>query len=253
MGSVLHGRVLRGRVLHGGVLAGVGGSFSLADITWATWWEADYGVTLVDGMASAWADRGSLGWHLSQATAGSRPEFIADAYGDKPCLRFVSKFLGRALSQIADVYGSGTDVTVMAVFKSNAANNTLLASVSLINRLVIHPPYGNGTIYIDTVNLSGGRLSVAAPAGYTGSLQVGTFRRVGANMSIRRNGTQLASRADASGEMASNTASFNVGTYSGYDWFSGDICAINIYAGALSESEMAAAEAYQMAKYGIAA
>ncbi len=54
----------------------------------ALWLEADRGVTLVDGKASAWADQSGNGRHASQATPASRPTYTIGILNGYPVVTF---------------------------------------------------------------------------------------------------------------------------------------------------------------------
>jgi len=69
--------------------------WSPANITTALWLDAADGstVTTVSGAVSQWNDKSGNGRHVSQATAGSRPSYLASGLNGKNIVRFDSDFL----------------------------------------------------------------------------------------------------------------------------------------------------------------
>jgi hypothetical protein len=100
-----------------GFLAAVGAGPALwtpADITTALWLDAADAstVTTVSGAVSQWNDKSGNGRHVSQATAGSRPPYVASGLNGKNIVRFDSDFLSASAYNNPTSSYSIFDVTI---------------------------------------------------------------------------------------------------------------------------------------------
>ncbi len=72
------------------------------------WLESNRGVTNTSGAVSTWADQSGAGNDFTQATAGSRPTYVANQVGGNYALRFdgVDDKLGKSSGTLADLIAS---------------------------------------------------------------------------------------------------------------------------------------------------
>src|SRR5574343_57428 len=84
---------------------------------WA-WWNSSRGVTIVDGLVSAWADQSGNGRHLSQSDPTKRPSLVANQLNGRSVIRNAAP---KCLTGTGYLTGAHT---IIAVVKSNIAAST---------------------------------------------------------------------------------------------------------------------------------
>jgi lysophospholipase L1-like esterase len=207
----------------------------------------DAGSTLAanNQTVQQWNDLSGNTRHASQATAGSRPTYIASAINGKPALRFASKNL-----QTTSFLGVGwnTACTFFIVCNRTSGNSVVVAASS----------NGVSGIYVG---------SDVTPTAYTGSLSNIRWRSVnGLNtplathvQTFRHNGTSARYAVNGRGRTAATTGSLgltgtlSIGALSSAGSFAwpGDIAEIILYQRALTDAEVLDVENFLYARYGL--
>lgn len=81
------------------------------------WYRADQQITLVGSDVDIWNDLSGFNNHISAASAGARPLFVASSavFGNQPCVEFdgVAEWLRRAVFDCGGVFGPLTVACVM--------------------------------------------------------------------------------------------------------------------------------------------
>jgi hypothetical protein len=234
----------------------VAAAFSPADIAGLTVWLNPTGLAALndgDSIAS-WSNSGnaSIG-DLAQPTAGQRPTC---KHAQVNGLR-VARFDGNDFLFVSSVLGSNlmsNEVDVFAVMKQTGtqANNTTIAwDHATSNRLVVHATYSDA-LYFDHPNLSGGRISVAQPAGWDNAWRLLNCWRAGNVRSIAVDGSVLTTGGDSSTPNLAATTGFYVGTDLNQTLlYIGDLAELLVYKQALSSTDRSAVKAYISSKYSL--
>ncbi len=94
----------------------------------AGWWDAQdvATITLSAGKVSAWANKGTRGGSVTQATAASQPSYSATANGGKPALQFAG---GQFLSMAYAFTGGALAFAAVAQLETSAASSGRLAAL----------------------------------------------------------------------------------------------------------------------------
>jgi hypothetical protein len=159
-----------------------------------------------------WRDKGPIGYHLTSVDhannrrAGNINGKVAVVL-DHPAADLA---LTRAGVNILSLLGGGTDCMVFGVAKFNLlnANIELLYCPDGVGTQRLACQFTDITSYLDLGNYTGARLAFAS--GMNTSPVLFSYWRNGANMGVAKDGTTLASRADASGTVTSETATLRV-------------------------------------------
>jgi len=108
----------------------------------ALWLEADRGITLVDGLVSAWADQSGNGRHASQTTEGYRPAYVTNQFNGYPALLLD----GTDDCFTVPALGTTSVVTTVAVRKVTRVSGEegVLYSIELATDVVIGEFMGDG-------------------------------------------------------------------------------------------------------------
>jgi hypothetical protein len=79
-------------------------------------------VTTNGATIARWEDQGPLKNHFSQATAGSRPTLLNNAFNGKKGVSFLSKFMRIASDTTVGDWGTQNNLFIYAVFKFNSSS-----------------------------------------------------------------------------------------------------------------------------------
>jgi hypothetical protein len=214
-------------------------------------------LTFNSTTVSQWNDLSGNGYHATQGTAANQPTYLATGMNGKPALECTSAFSNRmeSTATIANVFATPTtspETTIFAIMRNPAgAVNAAFGSNSDANgRLVYASRFQTTTTFFDVVNASDGRLSASTNQTEAEAVAVHTLFRSGATQTVRYNGTQKATKTNATTNFSATSATIRIGKY--MDGGSGGIFSeLLFYARALSASEIATVERYLARKYGI--
>jgi hypothetical protein len=119
-------------------------------------------------------------------------------------------------------------------------------------RLFFCSHFGGSSLIYDTVNTTAGRINAGSQTetGWT-SPHILTVYRIGAIMSVRRNGVEIAGRTNASGNYSSTTANLQIGKCDGAGNNQMYISEWVTYASELSSSQIATIERGFGKKWGV--
>lgn len=218
----------------------------------------DAGV-LATGAVALWPDLSGNGNHATQTTGANQPTCVANVVNGHAVVRFngTSNFLS-----IANILGSRLFSTNTATLFIVGRSNSPANRGSFIqwnpgvntNWVNVHLPWSDGVLYWDFGHISsGGRVTIAMPAGWLDAFHATTLWRNSTTGQIYADGSQLASSGMTDALDNTITANFVVGSNSNDSAFlNGDIAEIIIYNRALLTSERQSVERYLANKYNIA-
>jgi len=203
-------------------------------------------------------DLSGNGFHATQGTANNQPTYQATGLNGKPTLYFDTTDSVTSSATIADYFltptSSPTVYIVMVAYMQTLANggNIIFGSDAQAGgRLFFANFLGGATMFLDTVNASGGRLSATlTESDYLTPVVLTAFRN-GASMGVRRNGVSVASKANASGNYSATTAKLQLGKCDGGGANIMYLSECVVYAAALSSSDLAKAERGLGKKWGV--
>jgi hypothetical protein len=208
-------------------------------------------------------DLSGNGFHATQGTANNQPTYQATGFNSKPTLYFDSTDSILSSGTIADFVLTPTTspgfALVMACYMpafSSGGNISFGSDVVANGRIYFSSHFdlggGNRSIFFDVVNATTGRISSGSQTdtGWT-SPHIFTAYRFGSAMAVRRNGTVLASRADASGNFSATTAKFLLGKAFDLAATQMYMSECVIYAASLSGSQITTIERGLAKKWGI--
>ena len=216
-------------------------------------------LTLNGSTVSQINDRSGNGYHATQSTANNQPTYQATGFNSKPTLYFDSTDSITSSATIADYIltptTSPTMVLVMACYMPTLANsgNIVFGSDAQANgRVFFSSHFGGSTLYFDSVNASGGRLGITGQSdtGWT-TPHIMTVYRIGATMVVRRNGVEVGSKTNASGNYATTTAKLQIGKCDGAAVNTMYMSECVVYASALSASQITTIERGIGKKWGV--
>lgn len=216
-------------------------------------------LTLNGSTVSQINDLSGNGFHATQGTANNQPTYQATGFNSKPTLYFDTTDSITSSATIADYFltptTSPTMVLVMVCYMPTIANNggLVFGSDSQANgRVYFNSHTGGSTLYFDTVNASGGRLGIAGQGdtGWT-TPHIMTVYRIGATMVVRRNGVEIGSKANASGNYATTTAKMQIGKCDTAGLNAMYMSECVVYAAALSSSQITTIERGLGKKWGV--
>ena len=202
-------------------------------------------------------DLSGNGFHATQGTANNQPTYSATGLNAKPALAFdvTDSFLSSA--SIADLVASPASSPAIAVivvtFSAAASAGFAAGSDNAANgRLFLSAPFDNtGAAFLDVAGTSGGRLSFTVTSAQQVQPSVYVFRRNGADMSVRRNGVALASKANASQTFSATTAKLQIGQTVGLTGFACTMSEMLCYSAGLTETQMQTIERALGKKWGV--
>lgn len=232
------------------------------------WLKADAGVFQSTGGAAAaadndvvgeWQDQSGNGLHFTQATTINKPKWRTNRLNGLPSIQFDGNdFVQRASVVFSSLIGNNA-ATIFAVMyqDSTDAQGSLFGGDSSgganLNLLRLHATYDDVIYYDYGASGSGGRISVAQPAGWDNAYHVLELFRSGASGNIRSDGVSRlsASFTDDLDSTASTTF------YIGRDVFgtahTGFLVDFLVYNRALNSSERGLVRTYLTARTGLAA
>ena len=229
----------------------------------AVWLDvSDYGsLTFSGSNVSQIKDLSGNGYHATQSSGTLQPAYQATGLNGKPCVSFNGSqtqklTTGATIANYINTPTSNPQFTLVSVWRTGVITDGYSVAwgsdLQANGRVFFNQFFGGGSLIFDTVNASAGRLVVTlTKSDYDNTSFVHTAYRNGATMAVRNNGSVVAIKTNASGNFSSTTAKFNVGTAD-----TSGCCALFsealIYAGALSATDLSAAEKYLGSKWGIA-
>lgn len=202
-------------------------------------------------------DLSGNGFHATQGTANNQPAYSSTGLNSKPALSFDTNDSLLSTATIADVVASAASspsITIAVVVFSSAASAGFSAgSDNAANgRVFLSAPFDNtGASYLDIAGTAGGRLSFTVTSAQQVVPSVYVFQRNGADMSVRRNGVVLASKANASQTFSVTTAKFQIGQAAGFTGFSCTLSELLCYSAGLTATQLASVERGLGRKWGI--
>jgi hypothetical protein len=207
----------------------------------STLYDATSGGSLVaaDGAVARWQDKSGNAIHATQSTSGSRPlRKIASQNGrDVVRLDGSNDYLEISPTDLA------TNFTMLWAFRPNTANYTLLATTTsggarflIIGTTLYNDYYGSGAATIATTGTTG-----------TGILR--TYRRSSGTLQCWL-GTVSQGSVGFANTLSGHTQIGRIHDQSTYN-MSGDIYEVLIYNSALSDADLATAQSYLTAKWGL--
>lgn len=205
-------------------------------------------------------DLSGNGFHATQGTANNQPTYQATGFNSKPTLFFDTTDSITSSATIADYWltpaTSPTTVLVFACYMPTFENSgtVVFGSDAQANgRVFFSSHFGGSTLFFDSANASAGRLSAGSQTntGWT-TPHIMTISRVGAVMSVRRNGTEIAGKTNASGNYAATTARLQIGKCDGAGVNQMYVSEAVVYAAALSASQITTIERGLGKKWGVA-
>lgn len=216
-------------------------------------------LTFNGSTVSQVSDLSGNGYHATQGTANNQPTYQAAGFNSKPTLSFDTTDSLLSSATVADYFltpaTSPTMVLVMACYMPTVASSggVVFGSDAQANGRVYFNSHLSGTsTTFDTVNASGGRLLFAGQSdtGWTAP-HIMTVYRIGATMSVRRNGVEIGGKTNASGNFASTTAKLQIGkcdTAGANNMYMSECV---VYAAALSALQIATIERGLGKKWGV--
>jgi hypothetical protein len=203
-------------------------------------------------------DLSGNGRHFTQGTGANQPTYASAGMNGRPALQFTSSVtnLMNSTATIADVIGTPTtspQSTVFAVMRNVAgAQNACFGSNNDANgRYNYNLRFTATNSFLDIVNSADGRLSPLVSQAESEAAAVHTLFRNGATQTARYNGTQTATKSDATTNFSATTATIQVGKALNLIGGEGVFSELLFWNRALSASEIARVELYLSAKYGV--
>jgi hypothetical protein len=204
-------------------------------------------------------DLSGSGFHSSQGTANNQPTYQATGFNGRPTLSFDTTDHLLSLASIADIIANPTTspavVFVMACYMPLIASSGAIifgSDAQANGRLLFNSHSGGASVLFDTVNATTGRILVGGQTdtGWT-TPHILTVLRIGATMSVRRNGVEVAGRTDASGNYSTTTAKLQIGKADGSGLNQLFLSEWLTYASTLTIPQIQTAERGLGAKWGV--
>jgi len=216
-------------------------------------------LTMNGGDVAQVDDLSGNGFDAAQGTAANQPTLQATGFNGKPTLEFDVTDSLLSSATIADYFltptTSPTFVVVMACYMPSPTAGIIVfgSDVQANGRLFFASHFGGSSIIYDTVNATTGRVTAGGQtgAGWT-TPHILTVYRIGAVMSVRRDGVEIAGRTNASGNYSSTTAQLQIGKCDGGGSNVMYLSEMLVYGAALSETQITAAESGLARKWGVA-
>jgi hypothetical protein len=203
----------------------------------------------------AWEDKSGNNHDVSQATSGKRPTYKTGIQNGLPIIRFdgTNDTLSRTITGNAILATNAATIYLAMLQDGTKDINIILAwdAPDNANRFRLFAAFSDDKLYFDHGNSSsGGRISVAQPAGWNDVFHlVELFRDGTTTAEIIVDGTTLVSSNMSDGLDTSGSYNFQIVLDGGY--FKGDLAEIVIYNRALTATERGQVESYLSDKWGI--
>lgn len=203
-------------------------------------------------------DLSGNGFHATQSTANNQPTYEAAGLNSKPTLYFDTTDSVTSSATISDYIltptSSPTFYLMMVAYMPAVASSGIIifgSDAQAGGRVFFSNFFGGTTMFLDSANASGGRLSATlTESDYLTPVVLTAFRN-GASMGVRRNGVSVASKSNASGNYSVTTAKLQLGKCDGGGSNIMYLSECVVYAAALSASDLAKAERGLGKKWGV--
>lgn len=212
---------------------------------------ADSITGLTEGAAiSQWNDESGNNNHATQATGSYQPTYRTNVLNGKPVVRFVASddFL-RCPNSVFSGVSNQTTLFIVQKISNTGVTNFSQSTDDGSNRYSTHTPWTDGNIYWDFGNISSNGRLYGAWGGNSSSFYYWTYL-AGSGMAIRRNGTQIHTKA-TSGTFTPGSQTFVLGGFAGVNGISGDFAEVIMYNRRLTPEEIAIVETYLKNKYNL--
>lgn len=218
------------------------------------WLKGNTGVT--GSPVSSWADQSGNGFSATQGTVAARPAVIANRLNFNPAIQFDG--VNDQLVITNGILGSATytNVHVFAIVRTNviSASSVFLESLPSGNRLNVHIPWTDNSLYWDAGSTDGNQ-RISTPwvsivnQSYLWSFTASTTATPsGQKQDIYRNGLILANDNTMTSFVGGNN-NFSLGN--GFGFFNGEVAEFVVYTGALTAAQLNRIHSYLAVKYGI--
>ena len=196
-------------------------------------------------------------FHATQSTANNQPAYSATALNSRPGLTHdgTDTLMSAATPSNLVLNGSTSPALTLVIVASSTSPNaglTIGCDPFANGRLSAHLPFDNNATnaYWDVAGAGGGRLAFSISTAQRAA-GIYVLQRNGASMFVRRNGIELASKANASQTFSASSSTFGIGqiTTSG---FSGVWSQCLVYSQALTVLQIQAVERYLSRLTGVA-
>ncbi len=181
-------------------------------------------VTVVGGLVSEWRDKSGNGRHATQATAASRPTYVASGLGSKATMRFPDS--GKRLG-FASAYGTVGKSYAMVLMREASGNIT-----PLINGANAYSYLHYGSSWYD------GNAGISSPMNSSS-----WYVNISASGTRTSNGAVVGSGQDAASQFLTINSSF-----SGVAWNAAELVVVG---STLAESDRQKLEGYLAWKWGL--
>jgi hypothetical protein len=208
---------------------------------------------------SQWDDLSGNGYNATQGTDNNRPTYQATGMNGRPALEFTTNVANRmeTTATIADVFATPTtspQSTIFAVMRNLAGlTSASFGSNSDANGRFLYASRFSGTsTFFDIVDASAGRLGAVTTTEEADAAAIHTLFKSGATQTLRYNGSQKSTKANATSNFTATSATIQIGkSLNGVVGGGGVFSELLFYARALSATEIATVERYLAGKYGL--
>ena len=237
------------------------------DILSATFWlRAEDAALTLDGSdgVSAAVNMGAAGsaMDMAQATDAARPTHVASVVNGRAVLRFDGADDQLVTPSVAgDAFLSTDDENVAFLVMQAAADDEQLSpffwGATRQAEFGTHATWEDGAVYFDSADndsgAGGGRLSVAAPAGWLTGFHILELVRNGSAAEILVDGVSLQTKAGISATVSTLPDELHLGSRGGSFFYRGDLAEIIIGRGATAVSSATRTQAREVlaSYYGI--
>jgi hypothetical protein len=207
-------------------------------------------VTLNSGNVSEWRSKAG-GWVAAQTTAANQPGYVSDFLTSRRAVRFTASTNALDLTATWNDLGNNTAKTITEFYVlqwPTGANQAFIQEPSNINGHKFFAYFSNTTGFYDAGPESTARVSGAVGSGITTGVVITGFRN-DATVTLFYNDTQIATRANASGNIYVGVS--NLIRMSGPGSGSSSLAEMITYSRALSTAEQARVRSYLYRRYGL--
>lgn len=227
------------------------------------WLKADGEISEVGGSVDTWFDQSGYGFQATQAISGSQPTLLPNSLNGNPEIRFDGTDDEMTIpGGILGATRTHTDLNVYLVNRTNVVQDSFVfregrGSVPA-DRISLHLPYSDGTMYWDAGNTDPGSNRLAT----SWSSQIGTpnvwgfllsttATALGLRQDIVQDGLAMITD-DTAISFQGNGSDFSIG-YGQVEgqYHNGDIAEMIVYTDSLSFTEHGQIQSYLAIKYGI--
>jgi len=204
-------------------------------------------------------DLSGNGFHATQATANNQPTYQATGFNGRPTLLFDATDSITSSATIADYFltptTSPTSVIVMACYMPSLiqSGTFIFGSDAQANgRVFFSSHFGGSSLIFDIANVTNGRVLAGSQTntGWT-TPHILTAYRIGAIMSVRRNGVEITGKTNASGNYSATTAKLQIGKCDGGNFNQQYVSEFVAYGAALTATQISAVERGLARKWGV--